>query len=62
MSETRKHSDNDASLWETKDFFPFSIVRMPHLSNNSFSNISDALLGAKILAVARTVTKLENVM
>lgn len=43
-----------------RDFFPFSIVRMPYMCSNKSSKIFHAALAAEILRVARTTTETEN--
>ena len=48
------------SLYDKRDFFPFSIVRMPYLSSNIPSKMFYATLGAEILRIGRTSTVLER--
>lgn len=45
---------------DKRDFFPFSIVRMPYMCSNKSSKIFHAALEAEILRVARTTTETEN--
>ena len=47
------------SLFDKRDSFPFSIVRMPYKSSNIPSRIFYASLGAEILRIGRTTMTLE---
>ena len=44
----------DVKLYDKRDAFPFSIVRMPFLDSNMPSKIFYSSLGAEVLRIART--------
>ena len=48
------------SLYDKRDGFPFSIVRMPFRSSNMPSSIFYSAIGAEILRIARTTSIREN--
>ena len=48
------------SLYDKRDTFPFSIVRMPYLSSNIPSKMFYATLGAEVLRIGRTSTVLNS--
>ena len=48
------------SLYDKRDGFPFSIVRMPHLCSNIPSKMFYSAFGAEILRIARTTNNLND--
>ena len=48
------------SLYDKRDYFPFSIVRMPYKCSNMPSSIFYASLGAEILRIARATNTREH--
>ena len=46
----------ETSLYDKRDSFPFSIVRMPYKSSNIPSKIFNASIGAEILRIGRAST------
>ena len=47
-------------LYDKRDAFPFSIVRMPYLSNNMPSRIFYATIGGELLRIARCTTDISD--
>ena len=46
----------ETSLYDKRDSFPFSIVRMPYKSSNIPSKIFNASIGAEVLRIGRAST------
>ena len=52
----------DLKLYDKRDAFPFSIVRMPYLCSNMPSRIFYATIGSEILRIATCTSKKENLI
>ena len=48
------------SLFDKRDAFPFSIVRMPHRKSNIPTNMFYSTLGSEVLRIGRTTSHLED--
>ena len=48
------------SLFDKRDAFPFSIVRMPHRKSNIPTNMFYATLGSEVLRIGRTTSHLDD--
>ena len=57
---TLKDNQFEIGLFDKRDAFPFSIVRMPHKSSNIPSSIFYSSIGAEVLRIARVSTNSER--